>query len=331
MERFEEAGYTSRRYTGTDNHLARAQTQASFRRGEFQVLVSTDAGNEGIDLQTANVLVNWDIPWSLVRLEQRLGRIHRIGQQRKAWFYNLVALGTLEGHAHERLLDNLVKAANQLNGRIFDSLNAVMERLDILDCFNPRSGPGIGGATEDEIMQVFKEMRAETEYLESKVNLGMARAARKSELLQRIEPDTVERFLDHLVAAGLVGLGAVPVADRGFYYLTPIGWELPPGFRIETGGKALVTARETLRQELIDGGNERAEEATLLTPSRQLFQMFTQAIRQRAEAAMWQGAALSDPSAPRGLHAVRLRNHPPYRKRFGGGVVADPRGPIRKR
>ena len=47
--------------------------------GRFEVIVSTDAGNEGNDLQVANVLFNWDIPWPLVRLEQRMGPIHRIG------------------------------------------------------------------------------------------------------------------------------------------------------------------------------------------------------------------------------------------------------------
>ncbi|MDE0120546.1 MAG: helicase-related protein [bacterium] len=297
VERFRAAGFTSRRYSGDDNHLARAQTQADFRKGDFQVLVSTDAGNEGIDLQSANVLVNWDMPWSLVRLEQRLGRIHRIGQQRKAWFYNLVALGTRESQAHETLLDNLVKAANQLDGRIFDSLNAIMERLDITGCFNPPTRPGGGIANQNDIIRVFDEMRSETEYLESDIDLDLAQAARRSELLQRIEPDTVERFLDRLVAAGLLTRDAMPLADRGFYYLAPVGWELPPGFPTDTGGRTLVTTREQLRQELIDEGKQRAARATLLTPSRPVFRQFAQAIRDRTQAAMWQGAVLSDPSA----------------------------------
>jgi len=59
-------------------------------RSEYQIIVTTDAGNEGIDLQAAHVLVNYDIPWSLVRLEQRMGRIHRVGQTR-------VHLDTVEG------------------------------------------------------------------------------------------------------------------------------------------------------------------------------------------------------------------------------------------
>ena len=75
----------------------RDEVRDAFMRGDFQIIVSTDAGNEGIDLQTAHVLVNYDIPWSLVRLEQRMGRIHRVGQTRDVELYNLIATDTREG------------------------------------------------------------------------------------------------------------------------------------------------------------------------------------------------------------------------------------------
>jgi SNF2 family DNA or RNA helicase len=127
VRRFDAAGYSAKRYSGRDPHHVRDQIRAKFAAREFQVIVSTDAGNEGIDLQTAHVLVNWDIPWSLVRLEQRMGRIHRIGQTRVVELYNLIATGTREGDAHARLLDNLCAAANELNGKMFDSLSLVGE------------------------------------------------------------------------------------------------------------------------------------------------------------------------------------------------------------
>ena len=127
---FTDTGFTAERYSGADDHTERAAIQARFLHGRFEVIVSTDAGNEGIDLQVANVLINWDIPWSLVRLEQRMGRIHRIGQKHKVMLYNMVALGTREGDAHERLLDRLIEAANELGGQMFDSLNAIMERVE---------------------------------------------------------------------------------------------------------------------------------------------------------------------------------------------------------
>lgn len=125
VRRFEAAGFTARRYWGRDSHTVRDEIRAGFAAGHFQVLVSTDAGNEGIDLQTAQVLVNWDIPWSLVRLEQRMGRIHRVGQTGKVWLYNLVATDTREGDALSKLLDRLVEAANELGGKMFDSLSLV--------------------------------------------------------------------------------------------------------------------------------------------------------------------------------------------------------------
>ena len=111
---FREQKFTAKQYSGSQNHSERAAIQKEFMTGRFEVIVSTDAGNEGIDLQAAHVLVNWDIPWSLVRLEQRMGRIHRIGQEHKVDLYNIIALGTREGDAHERLLDRLIEAANEL-------------------------------------------------------------------------------------------------------------------------------------------------------------------------------------------------------------------------
>ena len=72
--------------------------------------------------------MNWDIPWSLVRLEQRMGRIHRIGQGRDVRLYNIVATDTREGEAMARLLDNLVAAANELDGKIFDGLRLIAEQ-----------------------------------------------------------------------------------------------------------------------------------------------------------------------------------------------------------
>ena len=71
--------------------------------------------------------MNYDIPWSLVRLEQRMGRIHRVGQHRDVFLYNLVATDTREGDTLLRLLDNFVTAANELHGQMFDSLSAVAE------------------------------------------------------------------------------------------------------------------------------------------------------------------------------------------------------------
>ena len=90
--------------------------------------VSTDAGGEGIDLQSAHVMIDWDIPWSLVRLEQRMGRLHRIGQKNAVHIYHLVAPATREGRVQEVMLQNLEAAGQSLGGRIFDLLDATAAR-----------------------------------------------------------------------------------------------------------------------------------------------------------------------------------------------------------
>jgi superfamily II DNA or RNA helicase len=128
-ERFRYIGFTAERYSGRDSHAVRDDVRDQFMARKFQIIVSTDAGNEGIDLQSAHVLVNWDIPWSLVTLEQRMGRIHRVGQDREVLLYNVIATDTLEGDTYARLLDRLVSAANEMGGKMFDSLSLIGSKV----------------------------------------------------------------------------------------------------------------------------------------------------------------------------------------------------------
>ena len=86
---------------GREDRLA---AQESFRHDpHVQVLLATDAAGEGINLQRAHLMVNYDLPWNPNRLEQRFGRIHRIGQRDTCHMWNLVAKDTREGEVFERL------------------------------------------------------------------------------------------------------------------------------------------------------------------------------------------------------------------------------------
>ncbi len=86
------------------------------------VLVATDAAGEGINLQRASLLVNYDLPWNPNRIEQRFGRVHRIGQTQVCHLWNLVADGTREGLVYRRLLDKLEEQRRALGGQVFDVL-----------------------------------------------------------------------------------------------------------------------------------------------------------------------------------------------------------------
>ena len=89
---------------------------------EVQILLATDAAGEGINLQRAHLMVNYDLPWNPNRIEQRFGRIHRIGQTEVCHLWNLVAEGTREGDVYKRLFEKLEQARTSLGGQVFDVL-----------------------------------------------------------------------------------------------------------------------------------------------------------------------------------------------------------------
>ncbi|MFW6160685.1 MAG: helicase-related protein [Acidobacteriota bacterium] len=89
---------------------------------DIEVLVATDAAGEGINLQRAHLMVNYDLPWNPNRIEQRFGRIHRIGQTEVCHCWNLVASKTREGDVYRRLLDKLDEEQKALGGKVFDIL-----------------------------------------------------------------------------------------------------------------------------------------------------------------------------------------------------------------
>ncbi len=305
---FGDAGFTARRYSGADDHTTRDRIREDFQQGRFEVIVSTDAGNEGIDLQAARVLVNWDIPWSLVTLEQRMGRIHRIGQPHRVTLYNLIAKGTREGEAHERLLDRLVEAANELGGRMFDSLNAIMERIESGGCeamlrlfYDSDRTAATGGEwpTLEQIRVARDEYFAELRETSSTVDPDEANSARHDDLLARVNPIIVERYLNRVSSGGLLEC-APALAGDGFFALSARrnehGWELPAALR-PSNGRATVATSGDARRKAIDAGHKPAAGAVVLGPSEPSLTALVDALRERVGPDLWQGATLIDSSA----------------------------------
>ena len=90
-----------------------------------RILVATDAAGEGINLQRAHLMINYDLPWNPNRLEQRFGRIHRIGQTEVCHLWNLVSTQTREGEVFQRLFSKLEVERAALGGKVFDILGRV--------------------------------------------------------------------------------------------------------------------------------------------------------------------------------------------------------------
>jgi hypothetical protein len=103
--------------------------KARVRAGELKLLLGTDAASEGLNLQRLGTLINIDLPWNPTRLEQRKGRIQRIGQVRsEVWIANLRYLGSVEDRVHQVLADRL-ESIHQLFGQIPDTLEDVWVKI----------------------------------------------------------------------------------------------------------------------------------------------------------------------------------------------------------
>jgi len=112
----------------------RRKIQEKFRHDpDTLILLATDAAGEGVNLQTANLMINYDLPWNPNRLEQRFGRIHRIGQTELCYMWNLVAGKTREGEVFQRLFEKLNNEREGLRGRVFDILGEVFEQISLKD------------------------------------------------------------------------------------------------------------------------------------------------------------------------------------------------------
>jgi SNF2 family DNA or RNA helicase len=121
------------------DHGSKTAAQKRFKRKDGpKVLICTAAGREGINLQFARILFNYDLPWNPMDLEQRIGRIHRYGQGSTSQVYNLVSADTIEGQIYlllEEKLADIAKAlgkmdehgqiAEDLRGQVWDNLAAL--------------------------------------------------------------------------------------------------------------------------------------------------------------------------------------------------------------
>lgn len=119
---------------GGVNRDDRSKAQELFRQDkDVLVMVATDAAGEGVNLQNANLMVNYDLPWNPNRIEQRFGRIHRIGQREVCHLWNLVARETREGAVFQKLFEKLEIERDALGGQVFDILGEAFEGEPLKD------------------------------------------------------------------------------------------------------------------------------------------------------------------------------------------------------
>lgn len=115
---------------------ARREVTAEFTHNpNCQVLIATDAAGEGLNLQAAHLMVNYDLPWNPNRIEQRFGRIHRIGQTEVCRLWNLVAANTREGQVFTRLFEKIAEQRKAYQGKLFDVLGQSFYETELRKLF----------------------------------------------------------------------------------------------------------------------------------------------------------------------------------------------------
>ncbi|BDH57798.1 hypothetical protein MTP03_27370 [Tsukamurella sp. PLM1] len=140
---------------GGTHRLERKRIREQFtNEPRRSVLVATDAAGEGLNLQAAHLMVNYDLPWNPNRLEQRFGRIHRIGQQQVCRLWNLVADQTREGQVYARLLEKMEEQRLAYGGKLFDVLGEAFLDRPLTELLMDAIRYGDDPARRDEIERV---------------------------------------------------------------------------------------------------------------------------------------------------------------------------------
>lgn len=257
-----------------------------------RILVATDAAGERLNLQAAHLMVNYDLPWNPNRLEQRFGRIHRIGQREVCRLWNLVASNTREGQVFERLLTKIEEQRTAYGGKVFDVLGeqAFGERPLrelLLEAVRYGEDPAVRARLDQVIdasvahglADLVRERSLATPEI-SLADLHALRAEMDEARARRLQPHYVGRFFVHAFrAAG----GSIHPRESGRFEITHI----PSNLRL-----ARVSPRYA--RVTFDPATERAE-AEVLAPGHPLFDALVAETLRRTAHTLRRGAVLLDP------------------------------------
>jgi len=221
-KRIHEWGYSTCTIHGGMRLEDRIHAESVFKN-EAQVMVATEAAGEGINLQFCNLMINYDIPWNPNRLEQRMGRIHRYGQTKEVFIFNLVAEDTREGRVLTRLFEKLDEIRQALGSdKVFDVLGEVLYGKNLAQMLLDAAA---NARSMDEILAEL-DIRVDEDYIaQVKENLGESLATRYIDYTRiremadrareyRLIPEYTQAFFQKAmeVAGGRVG-------DRGGGFL----------------------------------------------------------------------------------------------------------------
>jgi superfamily II DNA or RNA helicase len=274
---------------------------------QVQVLVATDAAGEGINLQRAHLMVNYDLPWNPNRIEQRFGRIHRIGQTEVCHLWNLVAAETREGDVYLTLLKKLEEERKALGGAVFDVLGRALQGKELRQLMVEAVRYGDQPEVRARLQQVVDD-RLDREHLKALIEeRALAHeqmdARRVREIREDMERAEARRLQPHFIASffltafKLLG-GRISERESKRYEITYVPARIRNRDRqIGVGDPVLERyERITFDKELISVPGKPL--AAFLCPGHPLLDATSDLILEQYRDLLKRGAVLADPNDP---------------------------------
>ena len=283
----------------------RKKAKETFEQDERCIfLIATDAAGEGVNLhKNAHMLINYDLPWNPNRIEQRFGRVHRIGQPNTCFMWSLVAKDTREGDVYGRLLEKLEEQRAALGGRVYDVLGQLFQ----------------GNALRDLMIAAIKEANAPDrqryliEVVDPKISEGIPELLKANQLvpskLETAEVDEIRREMERAEAARLqphhveaffhkafadVG-GSLRLRESHRFEVRRVPGEIKERDRVTGYGQPVVDSYHRVtfdpKYVKVPGNNHLA---TLLHPGHPLMAATISVISDRHHDALRRGAILVD-------------------------------------
>ncbi|MYG32493.1 MAG: DEAD/DEAH box helicase [Cenarchaeum sp. SB0677_bin_16] len=189
----ENLGETICRIDGNMKQEERDKAVQNFR-DKHRIMVASDAAREGMNMQFCNVMVNYDLPWSPIVLEQRMGRLHRYGQKKDVFIHNMVAVGTIEGNVLERLREKIEEIQTQYD--TVDIIGTILSEVNMNDIMVEAIGERTLTNVDVHMLDARKQVELTASMLENTpVSLEGARRTQKEVEEKHVDGEYLVRML----------------------------------------------------------------------------------------------------------------------------------------
>ena len=281
----------------------RRKIQEQFTQNkDVRVLVATDAAGEGLNLQRAHLMANYDLPWNPNRIEQRFGRIHRIGQTEVCHLWNLVAVSTREGEVFARLLEKIEQQREAYAGKVFDVLGDAFEDQPLRDLLWEAIRYGDRPEVRERLNTVIDATVGEgldRLIAERALNHDILSEADVDEIRRRIEDAQARRLQPHYIEAFFITAftrlgGRITPRESGRFEVTHVPADIRDRDRQTGNGAPVLPKYERVtfeRQRMHIPGTPRAD---LLAPGHALLDAVVDLTVERNRSTLKSGTVLVD-------------------------------------